>query len=96
MSPSSLHDLRAVLDGLLSRINQYCFVEQSASLSGWWTGVLSAADTVYSVDTVYFALSGTLRSIRECGRMEAFVDTGASRRSITSCRVLSYNASLHT
>ena len=52
--PSSLRDLRVVLDGLLSRIQQYCVVEQSASLSGWWTGVLGA------VSTVYFALFGTL------------------------------------
>ena len=51
VSPSSLHDLRAELDGLLSRIHQYCVVEQSASLNGWWTGVLRDADTVYSVDS---------------------------------------------
>ena len=92
----SLRDLRTVLGGLLSRIHQYCVVQQSASLSGWWAGALGAADTVYSFDTVYFAISGTLRSIRECARMEAFIDTSASRRFITSCRVLAYNASLHS
>ena len=75
VSPLSLRDLRTVLGGLLSRIHQYCVVQQSASLSGWWTGSLGAADTGYSVGTVYFAISGTLRSIRECARMEAFIDT---------------------
>ena len=87
----SLRDLRTVLGGLLSRIHQYCAVQQSVSLSGWWpwASALGAADTVYSFDTVCFAIAGTLRSIRECARMEAFIDTNASRHVITSCRVLS-------
>ena len=92
VSPSSLRDLRAVLNGLFVRIRQYCFVKQSASrsLSRWWTGVLGAANTVY------FALSGTLRSIRNCARMEAFVDTSVARCFIIPSLVLSYKASLFT
>ena len=91
VSPSLLRDLRAVLNGLLSRIQQYCFVRQSASLSRWCIGVLGAANTVY------VALSGTLRSIRDCARLEAFVDyTSASRCLIVPSLVLSYKAFLFT
>ena len=85
LSPSSFRDLdsvhaipglntfgtilQVVLNGILSRAQQYWFVKQSASLGGWWTGVLGAANTVY------FPLAGTLFSISGCARMEAVVDT---------------------
>ena len=94
--PSLLCDLQAVLDGLLSCIHQYCVFELFASLSRWCNGVLGTADTVYSVDTVYCALSGTLCSIHECAHMEAFIDTSATCCFVTSCWVLSYKASLST
>ena len=96
MLPSLLCDLQAVLGGLLSCIQQYCAVEQSVSLSRWWTGVMGTANTVYSVNTVCFALSGTLCSIHECACMEAFIDTSALCSFITSCWVLSYKESLYT
>ena len=70
---SSFRGLRVVLNGFLSHAQQYCFVKQSASLGRWWAGVLGAANIVY------FALSGILRSIRDCARMETFVDTSESR-----------------
>ena len=82
---------RVVLDGCLSRAQQYWFVKQSASLGslgGWWTGVLGTANTVYS------ALSGILRSIGDCARMEAFADTGESRCFILPSLVLSYKTFL--
>ena len=52
---SSFRDLRVVLNGFLSRAQQYCFVKQSASPGRWWTGILGAANTVH------FALSGRCR-----------------------------------
>ena len=90
VSPLSVHDLRVVLNDFLARAQQYGFVKQSASFGGRWTGVMSAANTVY------FALSGTLRSIRDCAGMEALslVDTGGSRCRILSSLVLTFKTFL--
>ena len=88
-----------MLGCLLSRIRQYCDVQQSVSLSGWWAVPLGAVDTVYSVDTVYFAISGALCSISDlvlANRREVWRNTKASRGFVTSCRVLANNASLHS
>ena len=72
-------------DVCLSLAQQYCFVEQSASLGSWWTGVLGTTNTV---------LSGVLRSIGDYARVEAFVVGGESRCFILSSLALSYKAFL--
>ena len=97
VSPLMLCDLRTLLRCLLSRIRQYCVVQQSVSLSGWWAVPLGFADTVYSFETVYFSISGTLCSISDfTDRMGAVIDTSESRRFVTSCRLLAHTASLHS
>ena len=84
VSPPLLHDLRSVPGCLFSRIHvrQYCNVQQSVSLSGWWAVPLGAVNTVCSTDTAYFAFSGALCLIGDLAltnRREAVIDTDASR-----------------
>ena len=99
VSPPLLHDVQAVLGCLLSRIRQYCDVQQSVSLRGWWVVPLGDADTVYSVNTVYLSISGSLCSISDlvhANSREVWRNTEAAYGFVASCRVLANNASLHS
>ena len=99
VSPPLLHDVQAVLGCLLSRIRQYCDVQQSVSLRGWWIVPLGDADTVYSVNTVYLSISGSLCSISDlvhANSREVWRNTEAAYGFVASCRVLANNASLHS
>ena len=47
VSPPLLQEVQAELGCLFSRIRQYCDVQLSASLMGWWVVPLAEIDTVF-------------------------------------------------
>ena len=76
-----LSNVQTLIRCLLSRIRQYCIAQQSVALSGWWAvGTLGLTDTVYTFETVYLFISGTLCSVSGLADMFGTVSDAAESR----------------
>ena len=98
MSPLILSNYQTLIRCLFSRIRQYCIAQQSVALNGWWAvGTLGLTDTVYTFETVYVSISGTLCSVSGLADMFGTVINAAeSHQFIASCRLLAYHATLQS
>jgi hypothetical protein len=90
MSPLTLSNYQTLIRCLFSRIRQHCIAQQSVALNGWWAvGTLGLTNTVYTFNTVYLSISGTMCSINGLADMfGGVIDTTESRQFIASCRLL--------